>query len=145
MTANPDNRGNGLNLGYFPFGDHPPRNLAQSAGMRRNREDSILLDRVGPQTPAECFDNDSYGNPENRSVQGIPHRFLRCCHARCAEKDKGACRTYVHELRQQYAFRVRINPRDQHSHGRHGQAEGKKKWQPIGAMWSGGAKIVDNR
>jgi hypothetical protein len=24
MTANPDNRGNGLNLGYFPFGDHPP-------------------------------------------------------------------------------------------------------------------------
>src|SRR6266850_8616433 len=105
----------------------------------------VFLDRVAPQPYAEYLDNDSYDNPENSSVHGIPPRFLRGCHACCAENDEGACRTYMHELRQQHAFRVRINPCDQHSHGRHGQTERKKKWQPIGTMWGGGGKIVDNR
>lgn len=57
---------------------------------------------------AECLDNDSYGNPENSSVQGV--RFLHGCHTCWTEKDKGACRTYMHKLRQQHACRVRINP-----------------------------------
>src|SRR6516164_6052186 len=100
---------------------------------------------VPPRPSAEYLDNDSYGNPENNSVQRIPRRFLRGCHACCTENDKGACRTYMHELRQQHTFRVRINPRDQHSHSRHGQAEREKKRQPVETMWSGGAKIVDYR
>src|ERR1700747_3534638 len=105
----------------------------------------MFLSFLAAQPSAECRDNDSYDCPKNSAVQGIPHRFLRGCHSCCAEKDKRACRTHMHELRQKNAFRVRINPREQHSHGRHGHAERKKKWQPIGTMWGGGPKVVNYR
>jgi len=91
----------------------------------------VVLNPVPRQPSAECLDNDSYENPENNSVRGIPDRFLNACYTWCPENDKGACRAYMHELGQQQAFRVRINSRDQHAHGRHDQAEREKKLQPV--------------
>jgi hypothetical protein len=48
----------------------------------------VVLASVPPQPPAEYLDNDSYGKPEDSSVQRIPHRFLQGCHMCCTENDK---------------------------------------------------------
>ncbi len=50
----------------------------------------------------------------------------------------------MHELGHQQAFRVRVDPADQHSHGRHGQRERKKKGEPVGAVRRSRPQIIDD-
>ncbi len=58
--------------GLLQYGDHPPgvspEALDWNAAEPPKVNPIVFLDRVAPQPSAECFDNDSYGNPESSPV-----------------------------------------------------------------------------
>src|SRR4029077_3377263 len=83
-------------------------------------------------------------DPECGSVGEIPRGLLRGSHPERTEDNQRSGRTDVHQLRQQCALRVLINPANQHAHRGHSRRERKKKQGQVCSMRRCGAEEIDD-
>ena len=94
------------------------------------------LRRFSRQVHAPPDDDNRHNKPQCNCVDGIPECFLGCCDTSGAENDQGTGGAYMHELCQQHALRVYIEPNDQNPHSGHGRSKRGKVWEPKSTVWS---------
>ena len=51
----------------------------------------------------------------------------------------------MHELSDQDAFCIGVEPGDENAHGGHGESEGQEKWEPVCTVGRSGSEVIDHR